>query len=326
VSWNLLAPIYAPSSKYPWANEDHLSWDYRKSKIISTLQSDAPRPDIVTLQEVQISSWEEDLRDKLELDGVYYSLLQNVTRGHPVANAILVRNGFADCIAVESRSRALLTVLQLRDKAKSKVFLANVHLEAGYKQDDTRFNQIKSLLKRMKNLIDKYGDRSKQYHEHAVVLVGDFNMRPDNPLYHLLRKGVFPKELTDEYDIPGLREIIEKQRLQKRSLPLLPLYDAYCEKIPRDGGVRMTYMGGAVLDYMWITRPFENRNNRNSVDASSPIIVKETWRSHPDASFQQRQPWPNSHHPSDHLPIGAVLTVNHDVNSNVDDTDDPHAP
>jgi len=275
----------------------------------------------------------------------YDSYLQNVTKGHPVANAILVRRNFAKCLAVESRSRALIAVLELlRDDDDGSnddnniVVLANVHLQGGMdsEQEETRFYQLKSLLKRIDKHVQEYCC-CRAGEVPPIILVGDFNMRRDNPLYHVLKTGQFPSAKKKTSDAaaaatnasPAHRSRLETTTAQltpllsrndrERQLPYLPLRDGYSECRPEEGPVDTTYSGGAVLDYLWV---------------SDSVSVHETWRSYPEASVdtddddddvdtstatsaravaprRTRTPplWPDADHPSDHLPIGAVLSI-----------------
>ena len=95
----------------------------------------------------------------------YTCILQNVTRNHPIACAILIKSSKFRIHTMESRSRAILLVLQEKrrhvtesftvssslfdETPESFLYIANVHLDARYDQDMTRYNQIKSLLHRM---------------------------------------------------------------------------------------------------------------------------------------------------------------------------------
>jgi len=270
VSWNLLAPVYATPEKFPRSNADDLKWSFRQPRILSRLKdTDA---DVLFLQEVQIDLWEE-LYSELQSRG-YNGILQEVARGHPIANAVLVRDGFAEIVAHESRSRVLIVILDCQGR---HLYLANVHLDAGYghDKDETRFNQIQSLMKRLYKHVQEIGSK-----EPCIVIAGDFNMRSNNAVYHLLQTGTLPdnQSVTDRVVLP--------------QLPLLPLFDAYQQQPPTPGPVRMTYTGGAVLDYMWISKYLR------------PV---ETWQSHPDAANELYANWPSDQHPSDHLPIGAWL-------------------
>jgi hypothetical protein len=76
----------------------------------------------------------------------------------------------------------------------------------------------------------------------------------------------------------------------------------------------MTYSGGYVLDYLWVSPtgmplPLPNNTINDNVNKTRPtgIRIASTWQSHPDAANNRRTTWPSQHVPSDHLPIGATL-------------------
>ena len=146
VSWNLLAPEYADPAKYPWTSAAHLSWEARAPRIVERIgELDA---DAVALQEVPLARWDA-LYAELQPLG-YDAELQTLSRGsarrgHPVANAVLLKSDRLRCVRAESRSRALITVLAARTAgaaaasaaAAPPLVLANVHLEAGAEKAKT---------------------------------------------------------------------------------------------------------------------------------------------------------------------------------------------
>jgi endonuclease/exonuclease/phosphatase family metal-dependent hydrolase len=357
LSWNVLAPVHAPASKYPWTDPRHLDWSFRSAQIARVVLRE--RPDVVCLQEVQLGPCWEELYYGCNLADVYEYVLQNVTRGHPVANAVLLRKDgpLSKICAVESRSRALIVVLEIDNKknddgggggggtreaeetrairsdSRRFVALANVHLEAGMdaEQDETRLYQLQSLLNRINHhrqalmkessTVDPGtagpatttadGSTKKNAtasHGPEVIIMGDWNMLPDSPMYRLLSTGQLLKDPTN---------LNCRVRLP---LPLLPLRDAFAlAEIPhRDtcspGSGRdaaCTYSGGCILDYVWV---------------SKDVSVQKTWIQEPvtkqrgeaatDLGALRRRRkgrrlflWPDSHHPSDHLAIGATLQL-----------------
>ena len=230
-------------------------------------------------------------------------------RDFPV-NAVLVRDGCAEIVRTESRSRAFIVVLKPTtantgndeqddddNTENPMIYLANVHLEAGFDRDETRYFQIRSLMKQLEKQvlldtpdhgkydIDSASDSDSS--EPAVILAGDFNMfSTDDIIYDLLTIGHLPDDDDDD-------DVLVADTLPEPFLPLLPLRDAYRQCPPVPGPVLMTYRGGAVLDYIWL---------------SSSFTVQETWQAHPVAATSLRRTWPNPNQPSDHLPVGAVLS------------------
>ena len=153
VSWNILAPTVAPLSRYPWVARPAtlasslLAWPKREAAIVATLgRLDA---DVVCLQEVEVALWDGLLRRLTSLG--YSGVLQETQRQHPIANAVLFRRAALRCTQTESRSRALIAVLESLDAADSAapLHVASVHLEAGAEKASQRFCQLRSLLRRL---------------------------------------------------------------------------------------------------------------------------------------------------------------------------------
>lgn len=293
VTWNLLAPCYATATKYPWASPDELAWPARRKRILSKLaEMDA---DVVCLQEVEIATWmelEQQLRD-LGYDGV----LQQTSRGHPVANAVCVRRSALEVVRVESRSRALITVLRAREAPQrapgmaSPLYLANVHLEASAEKGATRLAQLRKLLRRIElqcatdvaNGNGRSRDLSPEAdaHDAAVVIAGDFNFDRTSELHSFLSTGSFPA--VEQGRTKGTTEYA-----------LLPLNDAYLETPPPWGPtVRSTYRNGRLLDFVW---------------TSSAVEILRTMPASKLAGSTRPHQLPSATHPSDHLPIGAVFS------------------
>lgn len=340
-SWNLLAPLYATPMKYASSSPLHLKWDFRQDLIVQQLKViDA---DILCLQEVQTDLWPE-LQRELEMLGYTQVCLQNVTRNHPVTVVTLLRDGVGTFSAVESRSRALITAIELNhhernnNKQKTTLFLANVHLEAGMKENDneTRFFQIRSLLNRLKTHIQAEKEKHHVVESNnsndgvddaPLILVGDFNMLRDNPIHHLLINGDLPE-----------KEMEELSHRRTTYLPLLPLRDAYLYHQQQsehltDAAVLeevATYRGGYVLDYLWtsvgrikiretynveeilkrssLLPAAEDRHDSASTTTTAASLMTRTTANMPRRR-KKRLPWPDGQHPSDHLPIGATLEL-----------------
>lgn len=264
VSWNLLAPTYARPEKYPWVPLHALDWEHRQRLIVNKLKSlDA---DIYCLQEMEVERWDNFLEKLPDYDGV----LQTMKGGHPVATAILVKRASQlEVVRTESRSRALLVVLS--SSSKQPLFLANVHLDAGAENDRTRICQLRSLLKRLVRHMDiEEIDVMKDEHlEPPIIIAGDMNMLRDTDVYDFLATGTLPSDETITHR-------------------LLPLRDAY-EDTP---GLRLTYGGGCVLDYVWTSQSVK-------VLRTMPVVCESN-----GSTIEM----PSETHPSDHLPIGVLVS------------------
>eukprot|EP00980_Cylindrotheca_fusiformis_P006598 scaffold1390_cov138-Cylindrotheca_fusiformis.AAC.1 len=246
--------------------------------------------DIICLQEVQVDLW-QDFCQILE-EHQYTGVLQNVTGGHNVASALLVKKSSPlQLERLESRSRVLIGVLQDSKKRKQKVYLANVHLEAGEKEQDNmqRYHQLKSLFKRLSHHIQADNNRID---EAAVIMAGDFNMLRTNPLHSFLSQGRLqsPEQLKS---LPAFSTIqlcdsfleFQDDTVQPRSSKI----HFASSEIKGRGQLQRTYAKGHVLDYIW---------------HSPSLRVKDSLLLHPMSCSNFPQKWPSEDHPSDHLPVG----------------------
>ena len=295
-----MAQEYVKEYKYPWTRETPgcLEWDHRKSLIADKLLDEETKTDIVCLQEVQVDLFSDLLTS---LSPVFDGVIQNVTSGHNVGTAVLVRNSCNMKIKrVESRSRALIATLENEENEK-KIYICSVHLNADKSQDPKKREyhqkqrqcQLKSLLKRI-NYACKL---DKQIINEAHILVaGDFNMLRENPLHELLTEGnVSPSAQVSLHDA-----YFEAERHNRHSIPVYHQSsseegNSIEEKSKSDQHLVKTYKGGAILDYIW---------------TSEKVKVVDTLLYHPSASTVGTEKWPCDDHPSDHLPIGIDIEWN----------------
>lgn len=279
-TWNLLAPQYARETKYPWCDPQHLAWEYRQDQIVSQILKLGA--DVVCLQEVQVEAWPNLLEALAEAN--YEGHLQDVTAGHSVASAILVRKGLPlSVLRLESRSRIFLAVLDSETSTglSKPIYLCSVHLEAGEEDNNTqqRFHQLKSIFKRL-----THHSRIDLIHlsEANVVLAGDFNMLSSDPMYSDITAGC----LHDP-----------EARKTKPPFTTLPLIDAFAQiqdPLSSENTLGMTFAKGYVLDYIWLTPGI-------AIGGALPI--------HSSAWLHEPQKWPSEDHPSDHLPIGVQISL-----------------
>ena len=325
MTWNLLAPLYAPASKFRHSDPSILDWSYRKEIILDTLTES--QADIICLQEVQMDLWDDfhsQLQHRLLGNYSYTAVLQNVTRQHPVGCVVLVKKDWK-VIRTESRSRACIVVLEEQllqptsyslisricpsfsspqGRERQRLYLATVHLEAGHDKSETRWNQLKSLLKRLHRQIHLDDDvEGKTNNGAPIIVAGDFNdlWQPNSELKEVLSIG----KLDSGHHYNKLAPPPAWQSL----LPLRNVHEG--ESRPD-----LTYAGGSVLDYIWVSpasfqvqQVFWGLPKPTALESSSSISFD-----HLDEAYKQvlhpPQAWPAKDFPSDHLPIGATLSLN----------------
>jgi endonuclease/exonuclease/phosphatase family metal-dependent hydrolase len=226
------------------------------------------------------------------------------------------------------------------------VVVANVHWEAGMgpDHDATRFYQVQSLMKRIDHhcrqavrqpggaegtMPMKLTTAKTILPEPGIVVIGDWNMLPDSPLYRFVSTG----RVESNDDRPfGVRSASSPPLpppllppLVRLPVPRLPLRDAFAAQqrraspaaAARTGGgtpraCGATYAGGAVLDYAFVSDNVRVRSAH--AQPVPPLTSGDDRRRRPPSlsGGRRRYPrhrWPNLHHPSDHLAIGATLRL-----------------
>lgn len=276
VSWNLLSPHFAEIQRakncFTWIEEEHLAWPVRQAKIIEHLaELDA---DILCLQEVDRELWPALLQHLEELG--YEGQLKDSS--NKMSLAILARRGMLTIVKTLSRSGAMVSVLRdAKNESAVPLYVGNCHLKAGPESKNAarRISQFRALMQ---------STVPASIHT-ALVLVGDFNSGRSSDIYRFLETGTAkPSTRT-----PGRAQVQQLEKLSKLTAqPPLPLRDAYFESPPPWGpALRRTCMSGLV-DFVWTSAAVE-------VLRTMPV------------STQSRQ-LPSPTMPSDHIPIGALLS------------------
>lgn len=336
LTWNVLGPAYATrrdNAKYPF----YLDWSYR-SRLISQilLKADA---DIVCLQEVPVSD-NSHLEQLLQpLRQVYETIVvQNVTTGHPVGCATLLRKGLFRLIEVESRSRAVwvhvgaLVAAANNGKLQKEetqgsvgakelpLTIANLHLIAGRDNEYTRFRQLRSLLQRCRRC-----DGTA-----PLILAGDCNMFPNyNPAHTWLSTGFWNTTVAQDF-VPSDKQKEWVARHADRLTPDLRWID--CTTTGSGGGgstrtngtttaphhgLSRTFARGGILDSIWVSRCNSSHNNShhqefrlaaNETSSGRAVIAQaDPWYVLPPPTDESM--WPSPDHPSDHWILGMEFTL-----------------
>ncbi|KAI3433865.1 hypothetical protein D9Q98_003668 [Chlorella vulgaris] len=286
VSYNVLCQRYANSRRFPHVYAQYLEASYRLERIKQELA--AFGADIIALQEVTIDSWPE-LREFMAARG-YAAVVQMraAASGNDFMLALFYRSSKLQLAWTEERSRALLVALQVTAAGPAHgqmLWLANVHLEASPYRPNDRVSQLRSALQRLESHIGS----SEAAEASDVIICGDFNsLEQDSPCW-LLRQGRLERNHTDACcpQVPTTKVSIA------HPFALHEAYDAAGYHLPFTHKVGQQH---AVLDYVW--------SSRHMRVAAVMRPLQQEHRAMVDSSFL-----PNRVHPSDHLPIGAVLKL-----------------
>ncbi|KAL7566973.1 hypothetical protein ACA910_019903 [Epithemia clementina (nom. ined.)] len=358
LTWNILAQCYMkrpPPFLFGDFSDDgalwpaYTDWTYREDKIISLLSE--KKSDVICLQEVQVAML-SGLEERWTELG-YDNHIQDSDEGHPVTNVILISKALKwNVVFKESRSRALILGIQPSNMTCFPFFLVNVHLQASsldfLKTAQTRFSQVQSLLKRMKLGWNKMLDELKQSHKYdrhdeqppAIIIMGDFNFSPSDPLYMLLVRGEWPAD-DDNTNADDTKTTYKNHlppkvsELSASSLPLLPLRDvssANTQVTSEKGQHDLQQHGTPLSSLFWTYAPAKRVYDYIFVSDNVAVMKREdclpsqlsktlSYSAAAGAANNGKCKindhdesrgnlyWPNKYHPSDHIPVGATVQI-----------------
>ncbi|KAJ2400299.1 RNA exonuclease ngl2 [Coemansia sp. RSA 2559] len=211
MSYNILCQTLIKRTRYPYASKGCLKWKTRKSTLLNEL--DYWRADIVCLQEMGITHWNEDFSRHFNSGGYKSRFFYNIFKSHGVTiswksskfhvvdELNVPMDGSAEVCgeSLDTQNVALIVVLRrgpepgtvatetdvgsqanLLDRAPG-VIVSNTHLYWVPGGCYERLQQQIVLLRGIKAMQEKYPDFS-------IISCGDFNTTPDDAGYDLLTR------------------------------------------------------------------------------------------------------------------------------------------
>ncbi len=185
----------------------------------------------------------------------------------------------------EARSRSNHVIfLRLYNRSTGDEFcVATYHMPCSFKRPIVMYLHLAAATRYV---------RSRAGKDVPVVFAGDFNIQPDSPSYTLMTTGALPTVTMDEiYNSVPLDG-------DKLTIPS-PMKSAYAKRLGKDPNFTIdtvTSWNGAftgTLDYIWVSPEF---------DVEKIIALPKT-------TNEAFGPFPNSAEPSDHLMVGATLSI-----------------
>eukprot|EP01024_Parvocaulis_polyphysoides_P051585 TRINITY_DN50874_c0_g1_i1.p1 TRINITY_DN50874_c0_g1~~TRINITY_DN50874_c0_g1_i1.p1 ORF type:complete len:211 (-),score=19.09 TRINITY_DN50874_c0_g1_i1:207-791(-) len=166
------------------------------------------------------------------------------------------------------------------------VYIVNVHLEGHPTKGMDRINQMKSILAKMERKQTSEGLDAESCN---VVICGDFNSGSKGPVVEYLYRGRLPQGYTDpEYpDVEVTKETVAHPYALK-DVHDSSRFKVLCTRKSTGTWVR--------IDFIWCSRHL-------NVAALRRIVEQEEWK------ILLKTDMPNRIHPSDHLPIAAILEI-----------------
>jgi CCR4-NOT transcription complex subunit 6 len=295
--------MYATESEYPYVEPHVLSWNYRKHLILREITG--YRPDIVVLQEVEKSHFEDTLVPQLRKDG-YEGVYQEKTNVMFTTKytcegcaTFYRRQRFQlaeqwaiefNQIAQEMGGQSQLTDAQTARLSKGNIALCvilddklhggqvcavNTHITASVELTDVKLWQAHALLASL--------DRALSEKPHVgLLLCGDFNSEPHSAVYSLYAEGGVHAEHPELHVDPQL--VLQGLDLQHHA-HLASAYQQVTSMEAPFTNFTATFRG--TLDYVWY--------DARALRPTATLEVAGTG------------PLPSEHHPSDHVPLVADL-------------------
>ncbi|GBL82558.1 Nocturnin [Araneus ventricosus] len=278
MQWNILSQALAINSdKFVACPLDALSWCTRRWRLLEEMVS--TRPDILCFQEVDHYQFFKSTLGPLGFRGVFFPKPDSpcfyiAENNGPDGCAIFINEAKFDLLDTKTRSlevwgyqsNQVAILCKLRRKNDNNIFwVATTHLKArqGHLLATMRREQGKDLM----DFIKSYSGNS------PVIVTGDFNANPCEPLYHALTKDdTFPLDSAYRYLSNKMSE---------------PPYTTW--KIREDGEYCQT------LDYIFYTS--------NSFDVESVLHL-------PTAEDIGEGRVPSYRYPSDHFSLVTDLVLN----------------
>jgi len=276
LSWNVLAPQWAPPHSFGHVPKDIISWETRLPLIMDEIRRTSAS--IVCFQEVEFGLFEEEILPCMESLG-YAGCMQSHKKkspNHPAGNATFWLTWQLHLSEPAlNRSRTLATILA--DTTGRHLAVVNCHLDAGSRKPVERVKHLQSSLQHLA------GRR-----HHAVVLAGDFNCElGSSACAAYLAFGAVPEGVQEwGFEVPAMCRQVPPHGYALSSAYGPELVDEFS----------FTCRGTDVwfLDQLWFT-----------MGALELRATRSTFLGPEHRQAIRAHGLPSSVDPSDHLPIAA---------------------
>ncbi|KAI9492340.1 Endonuclease/exonuclease/phosphatase [Zychaea mexicana] len=284
--YNVLCQKYATTQAYGYTPSWALGWDYRKELLMTEILR--WNSDVVCLQEIEMSQFEDFFRDRFQEAGGYESIFFPKSRAKTMTDE--ERRSVDGCAIFYKASRFKLVahhlleysqkVLQRADLKESgdtfnrvmikdnvavmimlqdkktglRVLVANSHIHWDPQFADVKLVQVGILLEEIERFTEKHtheeggSPATKSSVSIPTVICGDFNSTPDSGVYELLAKGSVKQNHSDFGSHVYGKYTTEGLKHHLSS----PLKSAYAS-IGELSFTNYTPRFRGVLDYIWYT-------------------------------------------------------------------------
>ena len=174
MTWNCLAQRWLNGKKdTEFAHTELMEYaekGARMDKVVDILKQ--YQYDIICLQEIEVDSFIRDFGVLLTESPYIYVQQSFKKNGIPIGNVVLYNKNKFELKWQNSRAGGLLVGL-LHIETNKQLYIANVHLKAGYDHEYTRLCQIKKVIRNLER-VTNYTD--------YIIICGDYNTTDKMPL------------------------------------------------------------------------------------------------------------------------------------------------
>ncbi|XP_062325923.1 protein angel homolog 1 isoform X2 [Osmerus eperlanus] len=238
MSYNILAQDLLETNQHLYSHcpLEALQWDYRFHNLLQELQK--WEPDILCLQEVQESHYEQHLEPALT-DMGYTCVFKRRTGAKTDGCAVCYRSDrFSQqsvsllellrpqCPLLDRDNVAVVLLLQPVITQGSEVTakgpplcVANTHLLFNPSRGDVKLAQLALLMAEIDRVVEGCKALGNPCH---VILCGDFNSLPNMPLYQLITRGQLHYHGLPAWMVSGQEDMSFKAPQRRLYAPLWP--------------------------------------------------------------------------------------------------------
>ena len=304
LTYNVLSPFCTARDRYPHCPSWALAWTYRRERVLQELFTHAP--DLVCLQEVTQKAFISFFLPSLAASGGFDGIFQARARKTEGSALFFKKDRFQllEKLQIDLGEEAkkylgetatdtnklkrlahpnICLIAVLEDKeAERKFCVANPHLFWMPEFPDVKLWQSWVVVRTL--------ERFYFAENLPVLMAGDFNSQPSSAVYEFLATGKVEQSHADF--AKDFARVLPAADKIKHGLSLQSAYALIGE--PEYSNFTQGFVG--LLDYLWFTKAHFHVVALLDVD--------------PKKALKEHTALPSPKHPSDHIPMMAVLDWN----------------
>ncbi|TPX30834.1 hypothetical protein SmJEL517_g05704 [Synchytrium microbalum] len=328
--YNTLCDKYATSASYGYTPSWALNWEYRKEILLQEILT--YNADVVCLQEVEMSQYEEYFRDQLQQHGDYESVFWPKSRARTMSE--YERRGVDGCATFYKASKfslvekhliefqqiamqrpefrktddilnrvmikdniAVITLLELKETG-SRVLVTNAHLHWDPTYKDVKLVQTAMLMDELQRVVNIYASLPSRHPTHQYIANSPARMP-------IIVAGDF-----NSLPNSGVYEFLSSAHVSQGHVDFgTYVYGPYTsEGLTHRMSLKSAYSHVGELDFTNYTPTF--KGVIDYIWYSTNSLVVTGLLSNVDRDYVARNVgFPNWHHPSDHVPLVVAVGI-----------------